>query len=297
LSKRNAPRIGIHVSTSGGVFQAAERAHAVGANTFQIFSSSPRMWRPALIPAEHCAQMRELRRRYDCAPLVIHTSYLVNLCSQSAEVRSKSISAFRGEVERALALGAEYLVLHPGSWRGLTREEGLRLAAESIASATKGIAFDGCDFHILIENTAGAEFSLGGSFEQVAELIARLKLAVPVGACLDTCHCHVAGYDLISAEGYEETLRLIDSTIGFNNVHVWHMNDAKAPRGSRLDRHQHIGQGTMGFEPFRRLLNDPRFAHCAFVAETPIDDNGDEASNVRTMLELRIKPTAAFSSA
>ncbi len=283
---QNPPRIGIHVSTSGGVFQAAERAHAIGANTFQIFSSSPRMWRPARIPADHCDQMRDLRRRYNTSPLVIHTSYLVNLCSQSEEVRTKSIAAFRGEVERALALGAEYLVLHPGSWRGLTREQGLRLAAESIAAATKGIVFDGCGFRILIENTAGAEFSLGGSFEQVAELIARLKPVVPIGACLDTCHCHVAGYDLVTPAGYNETLRLIDTTIGFDAVRVWHMNDAKAPCGSKLDRHQHIGLGTMGLDPFRRLLNDPAFAHCAFIAETPVDDEGDEARNVHTMLSL-----------
>ncbi|MGH9588736.1 MAG: deoxyribonuclease IV, partial [Acidobacteriaceae bacterium] len=228
-------RIGIHLSTAGGVFRAAERAREIGANTFQIFSSSPRMWRPARIPAEHCAQMRVLRERFDCAPLVIHTSYLVNLCSQSSEVRDKSVGAFRAEVERALALEAEYLVLHPGSWRGLTREDGLRLAAESIGRATDGVELDGCDFRILIENTAGAEFSLGGSFEQVAELIERLKPVVPMGACLDTCHCHVAGYDLVSADGYEETLRLIDGTIGFGAVRVWHMNDAKAARGSKLD--------------------------------------------------------------
>ncbi len=283
MSTRETPRIGIHLSTSGGVFRAAERARAIGANTFQIFSSSPRMWRPARISAEHCAQMRELRQTYDCWPLVIHTSYLVNLCSQSSEVRDKSIAAFRGEVERALALGAEYLVLHPGSWRGLTREDGLRLAAESIGAATDGIAFDDCDFRILIENTAGAEFSLGGSFEQVAELIARLRPVVPVGACLDTCHCHVAGYDLVSAAGYEETLRLIEDSIGFDTVRVWHMNDAKAARGSKLDRHQHIGAGTMGLEPFRRLLNDARFAHCAFIAETPVDEDGDELKNVQTM--------------
>jgi deoxyribonuclease IV len=283
---RKTPRIGIHLSTSGGVFTAAERAHAIGANTFQIFSSSPRMWRPARLPAEHCVQMRVLRQQYDCSPLVIHTSYLVNLCSQSSDVRDKSVAAFRGEVERALALGAEYLVLHPGSWRGLTREDGLHLAAESIAAATDGIAFDNCNFRILIENTAGAEFSLGGSFEQVAELIGRLKPIAPVGTCLDTCHCHVAGYDLISANGYEETLSLIDTTIGFDSVRVWHMNDAKAARGSKLDRHQHIGQGTMGLKPFKRLLNDPRFAHCAFIAETPIDEHGDDRRNVQTMLAL-----------
>ena len=283
-------RIGIHLSTSGGVYKAAERAHEIGANTFQIFSSSPRMWRPARVDPDHCAQMRRLRDLYDCAPLVIHTSYLVNLCSQSEEVRQKSIAAFRGEVERALALGAEYLVLHPGSWRGLTREQGLDLAAESIAAATEGIALDGCDFRILIENTAGAEFSLGGSFEQVAELIARLKPVVPVGACLDTCHCHVAGYDLVSAGGYEETLGLIANTIGFEDVRVWHMNDAKAARGSHLDRHEHIGEGALGLAPFRRLLNDPRFAHSAFIAETPVDEAGDDLRDLSVLRSLVAHP-------
>lgn len=237
----------------------------------------------------HCEQMRTLRQQYDCFPLVIHTSYLVNLCSQTGLFREKSIAAFRGEVERALALGAEYLVLHPGSWKGLTRTEGLRLAAESIARAVDGVKLDDCDFRVLIENTAGAEFSLGGSFEQVGELIEKLRPIVPVGACLDTCHCHVAGYDLVTDAGYEETVEQICGTIGPETVRVWHMNDAKAPRGSRLDRHQHIGQGTMGLDPFRRLLNDPRFAHCAFIAETPIDEPEDDRRNVETMLALARK--------
>jgi deoxyribonuclease IV len=291
----NTPRIGFHLSTSGGVFKAADRAHEIGANTFQIFSSSPRMWRPARIVPADCEQMRALRRQYDCTPLVIHTSYLVNLCSQSEEVRAKSVAAFRGEVERALALGAEYLVLHPGSWRGLTREDGLRLAAESIAEATNGLRLEGTDFHILIENTAGAEFSLGGSFDQVAELIVRLKPVVPVGACLDTCHCHVAGYDLVSPEGYEETIRLIETSIGFTDVRVWHTNDAKAARGSKLDRHQQIGQGTIGLEPFRRLLHDKRFSHCAFIAEVPVDEPGDDAKNVQTLRRLAASRDKATS--
>jgi deoxyribonuclease-4 len=279
-------RIGIHLSTAGGVFRAAERAHAIGANTFQIFSSSPRMWRPQRLEASHCEQMRKLRTEFDCAPLVIHTSYLVNLCSQTELFREKSVVAFHGEVERALALGAEFLVLHPGSWKGLTRAEGLRLAAESIARAVDGVKLDDCDFRVLIENTAGAEFSLGGSFEQVAELIEKLRGVVPVGACLDTCHCHVAGYDLVSEAGYEQTVEWIKGTMGLEAVRVWHMNDAKAARGSKLDRHQHIGMGTMGLEPFRRLLNDARFAHCAFVAETPVDEEGDEGRNVETLRAL-----------
>jgi deoxyribonuclease IV len=294
-------RIGIHLSTSGGIFRAAERAHEIGANTFQIFSSSPRMWRPQRLDPSHCDQMRNLRKQYDCFPLVIHTSYLVNLCSQTDLFREKSILAFRGEVERALALGAEYLVLHPGSWKGLTRDEGLRRAAESIARAMDGIALDDCDFRVLIENTAGAEFSLGGSFEQVAELIEKLRPLVPVGACLDTCHCHVAGYDLVTDAGYEETTERVRDTVGLETVRVWHMNDAKAVRGSRLDRHQHIGQGTMGLAPFRRLLNDQRFAHCAFVAETPVDEPEDDRRNVETMLALveraRVRPRGASKPA
>ncbi|HUX27415.1 MAG TPA: deoxyribonuclease IV [Terracidiphilus sp.] len=281
-----AKRIGIHLGTAGGASKAVERAREIGANTFQIFSSSPRMWRAPKVDPKQAERMRELRAALDVGPLVIHTSYLVNVCSQSNEVREKSIGAFRGEIERALELGAEYLVLHPGSWKGLTRDEGLKLAADSINRAIDGLPWQGTGFHILIENTAGAEFSLGGSFEQVAELVERLRASAPVGVCLDTCHTHVAGYDMVSAEGYAETMRQVAGTVGFDSVRVWHCNDAKAERGSKLDRHEHIGQGTMGVEPFRRLLNDERFAHCAFIAETPLDEVGDDERNVRVLRSL-----------
>jgi deoxyribonuclease-4 len=279
-------RIGIHLGTTGGASNAVEQARAIGANTFQIFSSSPRMWRAPKVDPKQAARMKELRAKLDVGPLVIHTSYLVNVCSQSDEVREKSVAAFRGEIERALAFGAEFLVLHPGSWKGLTRDEGLRLAAESIRRAIEGLAWQGTGFHILIENTAGSEFSLGGSFEQVAELVERLKPHAPMGVCLDTCHTHVAGYDLVSPEGYEETMRQAAATVGFEAVRVWHMNDAKAARGSKLDRHEQIGKGTMGLEPFRRLLNDARFNHAAFIAETPVDAPGDEERNVRALKSL-----------
>ena len=244
------------------------------------------MWRAPKVDPKQTARMRELRAKLDVGPLVIHTSYLVNVCSQSEDVRTKSIDAFRGEIERALQLGAEYLVLHPGSWKGLTREEGLKLAAGSIERAIDGLAWQGTGFHILIENTAGAEFSLGGSFEQVAELVERLKAHAPVGVCLDTCHTHVAGYDMVTTEGYAETMNKIAATVTFDAVRVWHCNDAKAAKGSKLDRHTHIGEGTMGLEPFRWILNDPRFDHCAFVAETPVDEPGDEERNVRMLKSL-----------
>jgi len=279
-------RIGAHLGTTGGASNAVVRAREIGANTFQFFSSSPRMWRAPKVDPAQAERMRALRKQHDVGPLVIHTSYLVNVCSQTADFREKSVIAFRGEIERALAFGAEYLVLHPGSWKGLTRDEGLRLAAESIAHAIDGLAWQETDFQILIENTAGAECSLGGNFEQVAELVERLKTHAPVGVCLDTCHTHVSGYDIVGEEGYTATMKEAGSTFGFKAVKVWHCNDAKAARGSRLDRHEHIGQGNIGVEPFRRLLNDVRFAKCAFIAETPVDEPGDEERNVRVLKSL-----------
>jgi deoxyribonuclease-4 len=283
LKKR---RIGVHVGTSGGTWTAVERAVAAGANTFQIFSSSPRQWRAAAVKPEDAAKMRELRAKHDVGPVAVHASYLINLCSQTESVRVNGVAAFRGEVERALALGAEYLVLHPGSWKGLTREEGLRLAAESIEKAIDGLAWQGKDFRILIENTAGAEFSLGGKLEQVAELVECLKACAPVAVCLDTCHVHVSGYDIVSEDGYIETMKLVESTVGFDAVKVWHCNDAKAAMGSKLDRHEHIGEGTIGAEVFRRLLHDSRFGHAVFIAETPVDAPGDEARNVGVLRTL-----------
>ncbi|WP_213807430.1 deoxyribonuclease IV [Granulicella sp. dw_53] len=279
-------RIGVHVGTAGGSWTAVERAVAAGANTFQFFSSSPRSWKAAAVKPEDAKKMLDLRAKHDVGPVAIHASYLINLCSQTESVRVNATAAFRGEVERALALGAEYLVLHPGSWKGLTREEGLRLAAASIEEAIDGLAWQGKDFRILIENTAGAEFSLGGKLEQVAELVETLKPCAPVGVCLDTCHVHVAGYDIVTPEGYEETMKLVGETVGFEAVKVWHCNDAKAEKGSKLDRHEHIGEGTIGAGAFRRLLRDARFGHAVFIAETPVDNPGDEARNVGVLRTL-----------
>lgn len=286
MAAKAKKRIGVHVGTAGGAWTAVERAVAAGANTFQIFSSSPRMWKGTPVKPADAAKMKELRTKHDVGPVAIHASYLINLCSQTESVRENSTKAFRGEVERALDLGAEFLVLHPGSWKGLTREQGLTYAAQSIERAIEGIDFTGKDFRILIENTAGAEFSLGGKLEQVAELVECLKACAPVAVCLDTCHVHVSGYDITSVDGYIETMKLVESTVGFEAVRVWHCNDAKAATGSKLDRHEHIGEGTIGAEAFRRLLHDARFAHAAFIAETPVDAPGDEARNVGVLRAL-----------
>ena len=279
-------RIGIHTSTAGGVESSAERAWRLGCNTLQIFSSSPRMWRPFdILPAQYEAMAR-LRAEYDLKPLVNHANYLINVAGTNPEILEKSVSAFRGELERAIGLHAEYVVLHPGSFRGCSREEGRAHACAAIARATEGLGMAGHGLTLLIENTAGAEFSLGSSFESVAELIAALAKHIPVAACIDTCHTHVRGYDIVSEAGYAETMRQLDSTVGLKNVRVWHCNDAKAPCGSKLDRHEGIGKGSIGAEPFRRLLHDPRNAHAAFILETPIDEPLDDLHNVETLKAL-----------
>ncbi len=279
-------RIGIHVSTAGGVENAAERAYRLGCNAFQIFSSSPRQWKPYPLARPQCEEMSRLRARYGLTPLVIHANYLVNLAGGNPEFHAKSIAAFRGEVERALALSAEFLVLHPGSFRGGGREEGLQRVALAIEQAADGLDLGAANLRIIIENTAGSEFSLGGNFEQVAELLYLLSRFLPSGACIDTCHTHVAGYDIVSEEGLADTLDQLDRIIGLKNVYVWHCNDAKASRGSKLDRHQHIGKGSIGLEPFRRLLNDSHLEHAAFIAETPIDEPLDDLTNVNVLKSL-----------
>jgi deoxyribonuclease IV len=279
-------RIGIHTSTAGGIHNAAERAYRLGCNTLQIFSTSPRQWAPYELSQPQCEQMHRLRTQYNLKPLVIHTNYLVNLASTNQLFLKKSIEAFRGEVERALAVCADYLVLHPGSFRGTDREAGLLQTAAAIAAATQGLDLAQAGLSILIENTAGAEFSLGGSFEQVAEVIDRLRGIVPIAACIDTCHTHVAGYDIVSKEGIHQTLQHLEATIGLNNVKVVHCNDAKAARGSKLDRHEQIGKGAIGKEPFRTLLNDLRLSHAAFIAETPIAKPGDDRRNVDALKKL-----------
>ena len=290
--KLTARRIGIHTSTAGGVENAAERAYRLGCNAFQIFSSSPRQWKPYELGRPRCDAMSRLREQYGLKPLVIHANYLVNLAGGNSDFHAKSVVAFRSEVERALALCAEFLVLHPGSFRGSSREEGLQRVALAIEQAVDGLDLAG-KLRILIENTAGSEFSLGGNFEQVAELLYLLTDFVPAGACIDTCHTHVAGYDIVSEAGFVDTLDQLERTVGLKQVYVWHCNDAKAARGSKLDRHQHIGRGSIGLEPFRRLLNDPRLSHAGFIAETPIDEPLDDLMNVNVLKKLVGEPKAS----
>lgn len=284
--RRTSRRIGIHTSTAGGVEKAAERAYRLGCSAFQLFSSSPRQWEPYQLGASQCETMNTLRAKYDLKPLAIHANYLINPSAINPTFRQKSVQAFRAELQRALALCADYLVLHPGSFRGMTREEGLARVVESLSEAADGLDLKRGGLTILVENTAGAEFSLGGSFEQLGVLIDFLQPSVPIAACIDTCHTHVSGYDITTRFGFRETMQRLDDAIGLANVPVWHCNDAKAARGSKLDRHQHIGKGMIGLDPFRWLLNDRRTAKAAFIAETPIDEPLDDLRNVEALKSL-----------
>lgn len=276
-------RIGIHTSVAGGVSQAAERAHALGSNTFQIFSSSPRQWKPSVVSPLEARRFRRLREKYDLYPLAIHDNYLINLASGDPVIRARSIEAFRGELERAMLLEAEYLVTHPGSAGNGDRPAAMKRFMAGLEEAARGLKLDG--LRVLLENTAGGGGCLGCDFDEMRGL---LKMAgrVPLGCCLDTAHCYQAGFDVSTAAGLAATLRLVDATIGLDCVRVVHTNDSRTPLGSRADRHEHIGRGGIGLEGFRRILNHPRLKEKAFILETPIDQPGDDLRNLETVRRL-----------
>lgn len=273
---------------------AARRAVEVGANCFQIFTSSPRMWRASPPPPEQIEELKRFRSEHDLRPLVIHDSYLINLAAPDAQVRLKSIQAMRGELERAFQIGAEYLVIHPGSARQAAVEEGMERIVDSLRQATRGLrAPDG--FMFLLENTAGAGATIGRTFEELRELRRRLEpvLPFPVGYCLDTCHLFVSGYDVSTPEGLRETVRRAEEALGLDNVPVIHANDSRGAFGSRLDRHANIGEGQIGLDGFRRILNHPALRRKAFVLETPVDEPGDDQRNVETLKSLCRKSRTA----
>lgn len=268
------PRLGAHVS--GGVPLAAERAAALGCDCLQVFTSSPRQWRAPAIAPERAQAMRELCAQHRLTPLVAHANYLINLAGAKAEFHAKSLEAFRGELERAAAIGASYLVLHPGSGEEQRCTDAIRAAAAG---------FDWGTLTLLLENTAGGGQHLGGNFAQLGRMLDTLR-DLPVAACLDTCHAWVAGYDIGTDAGYAATMRELDATVGLKRVPVCHANDAKAGRGSHLDRHEHIGQGQLGEATFQRFLRDPRWFHAAFILETPVDDPADQPRDLAALRQL-----------
>jgi deoxyribonuclease-4 len=284
-------RIGIHTSTAGSLERSAIKANELGANTFQIFSASPRMWRAKAPEPEQIQELKRLRERHDLTPLVIHDSYLINLAAPPSIVRDKSIEGFRGEIERALLIGAEYLVTHPGNYKGLTIEQAILNVAEALALAWRAVD-PKLTVHpklaILLENTAGAGAQLGGKFDELAAIrqLACPYLDIPIGFCLDTCHCYVSGFDIANAGGLARLVSEASGTLGLQNIPVIHSNDSKTALNSHCDRHAHIGAGYIGLEGFRRILNHPELRSKAFILETPVDKPGDDLRNVQALKEL-----------
>lgn len=261
------PRLGAHLSIAGGLPRAVDRAEASGCAALQIFTKSAGQWRARALPPEEIALFKRRVRQTRIRPVVAHNSYLINLAAADPALRTRSIESLCEELDRAEALGLDGLVMHPGSFTSGTESGGLRLIAEGLARIFD--ARPDARTRVLLEHTAGQGTNLGHRFEHLAEIIHRLNGSRRVGVCLDTCHLIAAGYDIRTEEGYENTFRQFGRIVGFPRLKVFHFNDSKKPCGSRVDRHEHIGKGCLGLAPFRRILNDPRFAKLPMLLETP----------------------------
>lgn len=277
-------RVGVHTSIAGALANAPHHAAEIGCDTFQMFSSNPRGWRAAEPKPEAIEAFREARARHRLHPVVIHDNYLINLAAADPRIREGSIGAFRKELERALALGADFLVTHPGSAKGTTAEEAIKTCVESLLQAAKGLKLDGLT--VLIENTAGQGATLGRTFEEVAAIMAGAARDLAVGACIDTAHCFEAGYAVHTKQGLAATVKALEATIGIKNVRVIHANDSKTPFESHADRHEHIGKGFIGEAGFRGIVRHPQLKNIPFICETPLDKPGDDVMNITIMRKL-----------
>jgi deoxyribonuclease-4 len=261
------------------------RAVEIGADTLQVFTASPRMWRAGTPAPAQVEALRTIRRKHGIHPLVVHVNYLVNLASRDPEIRAKSIATFRGELDRAAMVGAEYLVVHPGSSKGQTVDAAVSACAEGLCQAADG--FTGA-VTVLLENTAGCGSTLGSRFEELHAIrdLAMPFAQVPIGYCLDTCHLLAAGFDITTAGGLRTTIRHAGDVLGLENVPVFHANDSKTPLGSHVDRHAKIGKGHIGADAFRRLLASSRLRNKTFISETPVEADGDDRRNMATLRRL-----------
>ena len=292
-----AARIGIHTSRSKSLQNSAEIAHNLGANTFQIFSASPRMWRASAPDPLDVKRFRDAREKYSLAPLAIHVNYLINLATLDPVIREKSIVAFRGELDRAAAIGAEYLVLHPGNYKGQSLEEGIAALVLGLGEAAHEFRAPGLT--VLIENTVGCGSQIGSRFEELRSIreVAARETDLQIAFCLDTCHLYAAGFDIASAEGLNATVMAIDETLGLDSVRIVHTNDSKGVLASRLDRHANIGEGNIGEAGFRRILGHPALREKPFILETPVDEEGDDRRNVETLKRLWSAARTSLSNA
>ncbi len=274
-------RIGAHVSVSGGVEKAIERQEKISGNCGQIFAGSPRGWKVAEYSGEEGEKFQELMEKKDQKPYVIHSTYLVNLATPKDDLFEKSLNCLQAELEAAEILGVEYVVFHPGAHTGSGRENGIERIAEGIDSLDipEGVT-------LLLENTAGKGTTLGKSFGELRQMIDHADTPdEKIGVCVDTCHAHSAGYDLRSEEGFEDMVQELEEDLGLDRIKVLHLNDSKDPRGSEKDNHEHIGEGNIGEEGFRNVVNSEKLENLPMMLETPggQDDFGRNIEKIRSL--------------
>lgn len=276
--RRAADLLGAHVSTQGGVHNALARGTAIGATAIQVFTKTPNQWREPALTEESRTAFRRERDRSGIARIVAHDSYLINLATPDPVLAARSLESFTNELRRCELLGIPALVSHPGNFID-HREAGLLRNATAITRCLQAVPGD---VMVLLETTAGSGTSLGATFDELADLRLAIDESVRhrVAFCADTCHLYSAGYDLVRE--YDAVWRRWGRTIGFRLLRCLHLNDSKTPFGSRRDRHELIGEGSLGPEPFRRIMRDPRFRRVMKVIETPKGD--DEFTLDRRML-------------
>lgn len=276
-------RVGVHVSIAGSIAKSVDRAQNAGCDTFQIFSRNPRGWRYRPLDAEQSASFREKLEKTSISPVVDHMPYLPNLSTPRAEIYEKSVESLTVEILRCKELGIPYLVTHLGHHLGDGIENGRRRV---IAAVNRALDAAENDVILLLENTAGEKNSVGSTFEDIRAVIDGIIQVERIGVCFDTCHAFAAGYDLRTTEAVEEVADSLDRIIGLDRIRVVHLNDSKGDLGTGLDRHEHIGLGSIGEEGFSSMLAHEAFRNRPLICETPVDDRRDDAGNIRKVREL-----------
>ncbi len=277
------PLFGAHMSIAGGYYRALEIARDHDCEAVQLFTKNSNQWRAKAIVDDEVARFRATLGQTRVRKSLAHDSYLINLASPDDVLYQRSLEAFVEEVQRAERLGLDYLVTHPGAHVGCGEETGLRKVAEALDEVHRRCA--GYHVQILLETTAGQGSCLGHRFEHLAQVLERVAEPERLGVCLDTCHVFAAGYALAPQAAYRKTMKEFDSIIGLSRLRAFHLNDSQKPLGSRVDRHAHIGQGCLGLEPFRLLVNDRRFRNHPMLLETPKENDMDKV-NLRILRDL-----------
>jgi deoxyribonuclease-4 len=264
------PLFGSHLSVAGGLHHALLAAAEYGFDTVQLFTKAPSQWAAKPITDDDAALFRRVRRKTRLRAPIVHDSYLINLASPDPALWRRSVEAFVDEVQRCEQIGAAYLVTHPGAHLDAGEEAGINRVILALNEVHQRCA--DCKVRILLETTAGQGSTLGHRFEHLAAMIDGCEQPGRIGVCLDTCHVFAAGYALAPEAEYRKTMREFDKLVGLRRIKVFHVNDSKREFGSRVDRHAHIGRGHLGLEPFRLLVNDPRFRTRPMILETPKEE-------------------------